>query len=226
MNNCWVERMDDIESVFSCPNCGHAVETTEVAIYETSPEPLPNQVVMEDWEVDTEYSVFSLRKCPKCNQPFLHKYSFLIHHEAGTYLQETEQLCPSSDSQLLSIGSVPKRISGIYRQAKACFDNGLNEASVIMCRKCLEAICHDLDAKGKALSDRIQNIHQQEKIDKKLLEWANQLRLIGNDAAHDIEITIRKKDAKDSITFLNALLLYIYTLEKKFATLKARRERN
>jgi len=89
-----------------------------------------------------------------------------------------------------------------------------------MCRKSLDAICLDLNAKGKNLAERIESLYKTKIIDEKLFNWANELRLIGNDAAHEFDIIIHKNDAKDAIIFLNALLLYIYTL-LKFRTPKS-----
>ncbi len=214
---------NEIEIVFYCYNCGFAVETSAVSTYCTDPAPLPNQIVCDESEIDYEHEEYSLRKCPKCESPFLHKYTYLDHHEAGTFRQDIEQLFPTQSEQLLSIGPTPTKVSKPYQKAKECFDKNLFEPSIIMCRKSLEAICLDLGAKGKSLSHKIESLHNAKKIDEKLYNWASELRLIGNDAAHEFNVTIRRNDARDAIIFLNALLLYIYTLDKKFETFKKRR---
>jgi len=217
--------MAESENILYCKICGFAVDTVELSKYETKPEIQSNQVVFDESEIDTEFTIYVFRKCPKCESPYLLKHSFLNHHEVGIIQQGTEQLYPSGSEQLISIESIPAEISNIYKQAKNCYEQNLPEPSIIMCRKCLEAICIDLDAKGNNLDKKIEYLKTNGKIDEKLFNWANQLRLIGNDAAHDINIKITKGDAKDSIIFLNALLLYIYTLDKKFELFKNRRKK-
>ena len=214
---------ENFESVFYCVECQHAVETIPSNHYWTEERVIPGQVVFEEFEVQKEITAYSLRRCPKCESPFLHKYDYLIHWEAGTVPQGTTKLYPVNEGQLLSVEALPALISETYEQAKKCYEQNLFEPSVIMSRKCLEGICLDLEAKGKNLSKKIEFLRDEDKIDKNLFDWANQLRLIGNDAAHDFNIKITSHDAKDTIIFLNALLLYIYTLNKKFLSFQKRR---
>jgi uncharacterized C2H2 Zn-finger protein len=213
------------DTVFECPRCGYAVATEEVARYDCEAEILPNQVVIGDWELDTEHEEFVVRRCPRCRHPFLHRNTYMNHHEAGTYLQEVDQLYPAENTSLLSQGPVPSNIKKIFTQAKSCYSKSLHEPAVIMCRKCLEAICEDLGAKGKHLAEKVESLNRTQTIDARLYSWATQLRLIGNDAAHDLTAVISRRDAEDSLAFLNALLLYIYTLEKKFSAFLKRRRK-
>ncbi len=60
-------------------------------------------------------------------------------------------------------------------------------------------------------------------IDQKLMTWADELRLIGNDAAHDLDIVIEKVDAQDALDFVEAILMYAFSLTRKFEEFKNRR---
>jgi len=211
--------------VYECPICGFATSTNEVARYETDAIPEPNQVIFDPSEINTSYKEYILSSCPKCKSPFLAVEEYVNNFEIGTYLQHQEILYPTENAALLTLGVMPEQITKIYLQAKICFSKSLYEPSVIMSRKCLEAICKDLGATGKNLADKVENVKNTGKINDQLIRWATELRLIGNDAAHDLEIIISRQDAEDSLVFLNALLLYIYTLDKKFEDFLSRRSK-
>ena len=72
---------------------------------------------------------------------------------------------------------------------------------VIMSRKCLESVCKELGATKETLKQSLEIFNGHSKIDKKLLSWADGLRLIGNDAAHDLEASFGQVDARDALDF-------------------------
>ena len=94
-----------------------------------------------------------------------------------------------------------------------------------MSRKCIEAVCHELGETKGPLNRRLSNLRENGKIDQKLLEWADQLRLIGNDAAHDLEIIMEQVDAKDALDFVEAILMYVFTLTMRFEEFKRRQNK-
>ena len=61
-------------------------------------------------------------------------------------------------------------------------------------------------------------------IENRLYEWAEALRITGNEAAHDINKKISKQDAKDIIDFTDAILEYVFTFRKKLDEFLARRK--
>lgn len=217
--------MEEENVVFECPSCNFAVATEEIARFDGLSEADYSSVVIDPSEVNTRDSVTVLRCCPKCKTPFLHQYRYYNHWEAGTYLEEEEQLYPVEKETVISLGTIPGKVKSAFQKAKKCHSTNLYEPAVIMARKCLEAVCGDLGGRGRNLADKIDWLLENEKIDKKLHKWATQLRLVGNDAAHDLEITISRKDSEDSLAFLNAMLLYIYTLDKKFTDFVKRRDK-
>lgn len=217
--------MEEENVVFECPSCNFAVATQEIARFDGPSEADYSTVVMDPSEVNTIDYLTILRCCPKCRTAFLHRYKYYNHWEAGSYLQDMEQLYPVEKETVISLGTIPPKVKSAFQKAKKCHMTHVYEPAVIMARKCLEAVCGDLSASGRNLADRIDWLLKQEKIDKKLHKWATQLRLVGNDAAHDLEITISRKDSEDSLAFLNAMLLYIYTLDRKFTEFVKRRDK-
>ena len=49
------------------------------------------------------------------------------------------------------------------------------------------------------------------------------LRISGNEAAHDVNVTTSPEDARDILEFTNALLEYVFTFRDKFEEFKKRR---
>lgn len=103
--------------------------------------------------------------------------------------------------------------------AKVLFD-----PSVLMCRKCLEGLCKILGVTGGNLSKKLDKLKSENHIDERLLKWGHQIRLIGNEAAHDIDTPISKKDAQDILEFTEAILIYVFSLTKRYEALIERRK--
>jgi hypothetical protein len=93
-----------------------------------------------------------------------------------------------------------------------------------MCRKCLEAVCVVLGVQNGSLSQRLRKLRDSGRIEARLYEWADELRLVANDAAHDLEVRISKQDAVDSLDFVEAILLYVFALDQRFRDFRARRQ--
>jgi hypothetical protein len=53
-----------------------------------------------------------------------------------------------------------------------------------MIRRTLEEICQDRGATGNSLKARIEKLGERVVLPRELLEGADELRLLGNDAAH------------------------------------------
>jgi hypothetical protein len=199
-----------------CPQCNILVEAKVIA--EGHGGFRSNAVNPID-EVDTEYhgDHYSVCLCRRCNQPFLVRQSlYSVPGEFGTVTEEAV-LYPS-ESKLLP-EALPENVKTAYDQAARSLHVSLFEPCVLMSRKCLEAICKILNANGRDLSKRLAKLHEAGHIDSRLLNWAHQVRLIGNEAAHDIDAPITKEDARDVFDFTEAILIYVFSLTKRFESL-------
>ena len=63
-------------------------------------------------------------------------------------------------------------------------------------------------------------------IEPRLFEWADALRIAGNETVHDVTVTVSKEDARDMIEFTNALLEYVFTFQDRFEQFKRRRAKS
>jgi len=82
-----------------------------------------------------------------------------------------------------------------------------------------------MGVKKGALATRLQKLKDSGLIEERLYKWAEQLRLVGNDAAHEFDLQISKEDALDSLEFVEAILLYVFELDQRFQKFRARRNK-
>jgi hypothetical protein len=62
-------------------------------------------------------------------------------------------------------------------------------------------------------------------MDTTLTEWADGLRVLGNEGAHYTGTRVSQQDANDALAFAEALLDQIYVLRRRFEEFKGRRNR-
>jgi hypothetical protein len=176
-------------------------------------------------EIDTEYhgELYYVCLCRRCSQPFLIRQSlFGVSAEFETVTDE-QILYPNPKK--LPIQGVPNAIRSAYDQAIRSFSL-LFEPCILMCRKCIEGICRKLGVNGRNLNAKIQSLFDAGHIDTRLLDWAHQIRLAGNEAAHDDDSKLTKRDARDVLDFTEAILIYVFSLTSRFEAFRARRARS
>ena len=165
--------------------------------------------------------VYSVATCSQCESIFLVESSFV--ELPGEFSTPTGERILYPPTREISMDGLPASIARQYSSATRSFRFGLYEPCVIMCRKCLEALCKELGTKKGNLKARLVDLHNNGQIDQKLLTWADELRLIGNDAAHDLDIVIEQVDAQDALEFVEAILMYTFSLTRKFEKFRKRR---
>ncbi len=172
---------------------------------------------------DTPYRVFeyATAACGRCESVFLVERE---HYEVpGEFsAPQGERVLYPTARQFLTEG-MPTSVARSYSAAADSLTRGLYEPCVIMCRKCLEALCREQGATKGSLKERLVQLGEAGQIDQKLLVWADELRLIGNDAAHDLDVVIEQVDARDALDFVEAILMYAFSLNRKFEEFQKRR---
>lgn len=157
--------------------------------------------------------------CPSCREPFLVRQEEYGEDE----LSEPEVLYP----QIARINSnLPKPILAAYSEADACFRARAYTAAVIMCRKTLEGICAEHGASKQPLVSQLKELKDRGVIESRLFEWADTLRISGNEAAHEVKVSFTSEDARDLLEFTNALIEYVFTFRDKFEAFKKRHSRS
>ena len=207
-----------------CATCGVQVELAEAGSF-CKQRPADESVAPYDpTDIPWVAEEYVLCKCPKCESPFLYRTEWYgIPAEFATATSEPELLYPTKSR--LPLSSLPRSVAKAYQDAIRSHEVGLTEPCVIMCRKCLEAVCHVQGVPKGNLKERLAKLKEQGIIDSKLHAWTDGLRLIGNDAAHDLDVEIQPQDARDALEFVEAAISYIFLLAKKFQEFEARRQR-
>ena len=183
-----------------CPHCGHNGTFESVGN-----------------DIKNNYKIYGLRRCPnsKC---FGHLF-FVCNSNPQEIL-----ITYPSDSIPFDKEKIPDKILNAFQEAIISHANNCFIASAIMIRKTLEEICADRDAKGKNLYARLHDLGSKIVIPKELIEGMQELRLLGNDAAHIESNTfdeIGKNEIEISIEFTKEILKAVYQYESLLSKLRS-----
>ncbi len=124
---------------------------------------------------------------------------------------------------------IPERIVRTLQEAITCHAEKCFVASAIMIRRTLEEICHEKGAQGQSLKQRIESLRDKVVVPKELFEGMDELRLLGNDAAH-IESreyeNIGEAEVEVGIDFAKEILKAVYQYENLLGRLKDLRKKD
>ena len=146
-------------------------------------------------------------RCPACGQ--LGTFDHLAHDLTDVAIGEAlvgSRVCPNRDCRLhvftarngagevvatypaerisFDTSNIPSRIAQTFDEALACHSERLYVAAAIMLRRTLEELCQDKNASGDNLKKRIAALQSAIVLPQGLLDALDDLRLLGNDAAH------------------------------------------
>lgn len=120
--------------------------------------------------------------------------------------------------------NIPASITNALEEAISCHANECFIAAAIMVRKTLEELCHVRVATGANLKERIRNLGAKVLLPQELLDGLDDLRLLGNDAAH-IESqefnNIGKAEVEIGIEFAKEVLKAVYQYADLLAKLRS-----
>ncbi|HEY9899627.1 MAG TPA: DUF4145 domain-containing protein [Pantanalinema sp.] len=168
-----------------------------------------------------EAYVYTLVTCVRCSSPLLAVRDVYDDFSEGISYGEPRRVYPLSGDELRY--TVPVRIRLAFDEAVMCLRARAYTASAILCRKALEGMCVELGEGSGTLAARLDTLLRKGLIDQSYFDWAKEFKDLGNDAAHDVNVTVAKKDAEDLIQLTHALLENTFTFRPKFEELKKRR---
>lgn len=200
-----------------CPDCNRM---SELQVRSEARADAPRRLFdqLDPGEDGLHIARYSIAFCPKCGGVFLH----VAATSEPSDLPYEAMLFPTSNRR--DVSGLPEPVRRAFLSAQSCFDTGNFEPCAVMSRKCIEAVCVFLGVTEGSLAKRLRTLRDSGRIWPKLYEWADQLRLVGNDAAHDLDIRISKQDAVDGMDFVEAILLNVFELERRFQDFSARRD--
>jgi len=119
--------------------------------------------------------------------------------------------------------NVPPNVVGALEEAITCHANSCYVAAAIMVRKALEELCADRDATGNNLKERIAALGTKLVLPQELLDGLDDLRLLGNDAAHiesKIYDKIGREEVEVGVEFTKEVLKGVYQMSALLARLR------
>jgi hypothetical protein len=137
-----------------------------------------------------------------------------------------QSLVESYPAQRISFDAtkIPATIVSTFEEAITCHAEKLHVASAIMIRRTLEELCENKTAIGKTLQERLKALKTSVLLPNGLLDALDDLRLLGNDAAH-IEAKTYNSVGNDEITIAieltKEILKGVYQLDNLLDRLRA-----
>ncbi len=130
------------------------------------------------------------RRCPN---PDCLTHVFVVH-------DDNQKVVASYPPEVIDFDTtnVPSNVVSALEEAITCHANGCYVAAAVMVRKALEELCADRDAKGENLKERIAALGTKVVLPQDLLEGLDDLRLLGNDAAH-IESSVYDQVGREEV---------------------------
>ena len=120
--------------------------------------------------------------------------------------------------------NIPASVVTAFEESIKCHANQCFTASAIMVRKTLEELCRDRQATGTNLKERVRALGSKVVLPQELLDGLDDLRLLGNDAAH-IESqeynSVGKEEVEVAIEFAKEVLKAVYQYSTLLARLRA-----
>jgi hypothetical protein len=174
---------------------------------------------LEDFRDDPfEPNWYVVVQCRICYSPMLIQQPRDAPHDRA----KTVLLWPISNREMSS--AIPESLRLEHKEALACFKSGAYTATVVMVRRTLEGVCAENGVRGHTLFKALERMRATGLIEGRLLEWAQELRVLGNEGAHFTGERVARQDAQDALALAEAILDYLYVFSAQFFEFKNRRE--
>lgn len=168
---------------------------------------------------DNRILVAGQRRCP---DPKCHAHLFFIA------LGEKLLVTYPPETITFDSSGIPPRVLGALQEAVICHANGAFFAAAIMVRKTLEELCHDRQAKGRTLYEQINALRASVILPTQMLDGLDELRMLGNDAAHGESRTyeqVGQEEVEIALEFTREVLKSVYQLEDLLHRLRSHKKR-
>lgn len=161
---------------------------------------------------------YALIQCNECKQA-----SVQVREDFGEGFDDDNPVVVYPAPRRLS-WEVPSPLRREFEEAQTCFSSKAYEATAVMVRRILEGTCKESGIQSRTLVEGLKKLEEEGHIDSTIAEWANALRLVGNEGAHYTGKQVSRDDAEDALAFAETLLDHIYVLRKRFEEFAERRE--
>jgi hypothetical protein len=179
----------------------------------------------------TSWDEFQIVECLGCRAHSFrqrHRDTENVHSDEDTGAQELEErieLFPKRDTsraEMDGIHHLPLPIQRVYGETLTALRNAMPVLAGIGIRAIVETVCKERDAQGGSLERRIDDLVTQGVLTKDGAEILHRLRIMGNEAAHEVK-PHDTTDLNAAMDVIEYVLTGVYLLSRKAANLPARR---
>jgi hypothetical protein len=164
--------------------------------------------------------ISSLYACPRreCGKPTL------VFFEATRYARgpvlstppRAEKIGQLPRGTAQPMEDVPPEIEADRLEAWSCLYGGELRGAVIMGRAAVQRAARFLQAVGAGLKAELRDLERRGVITRELREWADEVRIAGDDAAHPDELgTIDEAEARESLEFMDEFLRHSVAMPER-----------
>jgi hypothetical protein len=118
---------------------------------------------------------------------------------------------------------LPAMVATAYVEACKNIKSEAWNSAAAMARRAVQAATRERGAQGGSLYEEIKYLGAQGLLTKDLMDWAHEVRGIGNAGAHPDEIggDVTEADARDAVNFAIYFLTYVYTVPAEIERARA-----
>lgn len=187
--------------------------------------------------------------CPKCrcHTNLIYRTGYERSLMSGKYLHHSVEECNNCQQHFLTIRSdnrygqilksypegLPKTVDSLiadnvrkdFEEALLCQSAGAYRGAAVLARRAVQSICLDKGAKkGENLHKQIKELFDKNIITQAIKDWADEVRYIGNDAAHPNKEEVNKEDSEDILELLESLCNVLYVAPARATKRKQKRK--
>lgn len=210
MTNPWGG--DQPRQLFTCRTCGTHNEGIVEGQYTRQ----------MDEDEPQEQSRYRLVRCLNCGSPSVFRADLEQWWGTNQWDFGESRLLYPEPAKLLS-AAIPEKLRANMQEAQRCLDAFAYTAAAMVVRRSLELLAGEYQIKERTLAKSIAKLRDEKHIDERLFFWADELRLAGNDAAHEIDQETDEQTARDMFQLVEAILDYVYVIQERYEEFKTRR---
>ena len=178
---------------FQCGYCGKSVVSSEGVKATTAPK---FKYDGEDDSINVKMlngKVIGVFICPNCNKPTF----------KDEIIYKTQFPLPKRENNLHHI---PPKVNKVYQEALDAYSVGAFTGTTLLCRKLLMSIAVGLGAdEDQNFAAYVKFLDDKGYITKKSHGWVDAIRLIGNKATHNLDVSTQE-EAEKVLTFCEMIL--------------------
>lgn len=211
-----------------CRECGRETNHTVCASAEFESEYSERDFSITSWD---EYQVIECKGCQTVSFRHRSRDTEDTDHDPDTeeeFLVESVKLYPehaSGRDAMRNAELLPSPVQRIYQETLSALNGGMRVLAGIGIRALVETMCKDRDAGGRDLEKRIDDLVAQGAVARGGADILHGLRIMGNQAAHEVR-PHTAEDLNVALDVIEHALLGIYVLPRQAARLPRREKQD